>query len=60
MVDSHLSSMMEIKKVLTPEQFAGYMALEKEKHMMKRHDRRESHEHGGDKLNKDDDADGQD
>ena len=38
MVDNHLNSLLEIKKVLTPEQFAGYMALEKEERMMKHHE----------------------
>ncbi len=35
MVDNHLNSILEVKKILTPEQFAGYMALEKEEDMMK-------------------------
>ncbi len=72
MVDQHLSSILEIKKVLTPEQFAGYMALEREEDMMEHHGHhhpgpkdgmdkdRESHEHWGDKSNKDDEPDGQD
>ena len=29
MVDDHLNAIMDIKKILTPEQFAGYMALGK-------------------------------
>jgi Spy/CpxP family protein refolding chaperone len=37
MVDNHLNSLLEVKKILTPEQFAGYMALTKERRMMKRH-----------------------
>ena len=36
MVDDHLNSILEIKKILSPEQFAGYMALKKEK-MLKKH-----------------------
>ena len=35
MVDNHLNSILEIKKIMTPEQFAGYMALEKEEEMMR-------------------------
>ena len=34
MVDNHLNSILEIKKIMTPEQFAGYMALEKAERMM--------------------------
>jgi len=34
MVDNHLNAILEIKKILTPEQFAGYRALEKAKKMM--------------------------
>jgi len=34
MVDNHLNSILDIKKILTPEQFAGYMALEKARKMM--------------------------
>jgi len=30
MIDNHLNSILEIKKILTPEQFVGYMALEDE------------------------------
>jgi Spy/CpxP family protein refolding chaperone len=33
-VDSHLNSILEIKKIMTPEQFAGFMALKKEKELM--------------------------
>ncbi len=33
--DNHLNSLLEIKKILTPEQFAGYMALEKEEKLMR-------------------------
>jgi Spy/CpxP family protein refolding chaperone len=35
-LDNHLNDLLAIKKVLTPEQFAGYMALKKES-MMKKH-----------------------
>ncbi len=35
MVDNRLNAVMEVKKILTPEQFAGYMALKKERMMMK-------------------------
>jgi len=34
MADNHLNSLLEIKKIMTPEQFAGYMALKKEKELM--------------------------
>jgi len=65
MVDNHLNSLLEIKKVLTPEQFAGYMALEKAKQMMMHkghgkfdhHDgmgkNGDEHKHWGDDSNKD-------
>jgi len=33
-VDNRLNSILAIKKLLTPEQFAGYMALEKERMLM--------------------------
>ena len=61
MTDMRLNSLMEIKKVLTPEQFAGYMALKKEKSLMMMHKMggqfghrggwdkdRDGHKHGGD------------
>jgi Spy/CpxP family protein refolding chaperone len=60
MVDDHLNDILEIKKILSPEQFAGYMALKKER-MLKRHmmghERfghkdgfgKDGHEHWGDK-----------
>ena len=35
MVDNHLNSILEIKKIMTPEQFAGYMTLKKERKLMK-------------------------
>ena len=38
MVDNRLNSILEIKKVMTPEQFAGYMALEKVEKLMKHHE----------------------
>lgn len=69
-VDNHLNSILEIKKIMTPEQFAGYMALEKESKMKKSmmgHDKfghkdgfgkdRDGHEHGGDKKDKNEDND---
>jgi Spy/CpxP family protein refolding chaperone len=37
MIDNHLNFVMSIKKLMTPEQFAGYMALEKEGMMMGQH-----------------------
>ena len=37
MADNRLNSLLEIKKIMTPEQFAGYMALEKERKLMARH-----------------------
>ena len=39
MIDNHLNLILEIKKILTPEQYAGYMALEKSEKlkMMHRH-----------------------
>jgi Spy/CpxP family protein refolding chaperone len=37
MLDSHLNSILAVKKIMTPEQFAGYMALKKEKKLMMRH-----------------------
>jgi len=35
LVDDRLNSTLAVKKVLTPEQFAGYMALKKERKMIK-------------------------
>jgi Spy/CpxP family protein refolding chaperone len=49
MVDNHLSSMLEIKKILTPEQFAGFMALEKAKKFMMH---KGHHKSWGDKSDK--------
>jgi len=46
MLDNHLNSIMEIKKILSPEQFAGFMALEKQEQMMK-------HEHHKGMMGKD-------
>jgi len=37
MVDNHLNDLLAVKKVLTPEQFAGYMALKKEHQLKRRH-----------------------
>lgn len=57
LVDDRFNSILAIKKILTPEQFAGYMALKKEKqlkkHMM-------GHGKFGDKSDKDHDSDSQD
>ena len=59
MVDAHLNSLLDIKKLMTPEQFAGYMALEKEehmkKHMMMGHGKfGDMHKHWGDKKDEGD------
>jgi len=35
MADNHLNSVLEIKKIMTPEQFVGFMALQKERKLMK-------------------------
>ena len=43
MIDSHLSSLLDIKKIMTPEQFAGYMALEREELMIDGHDAKMGH-----------------
>jgi Spy/CpxP family protein refolding chaperone len=72
MVDNRLNSILEIKKILTPEQFAGWMALEKQEDMMKHkgHDKfghknwsgkdGEGNKHWGDKSDKNHDPDDQD
>jgi len=72
MIDDHLNFILEIKKIMTPEQFAGYMALEREEDMMKfeghhHFDHRDGfgkegngHEHWGDKADKDHNPDGND
>jgi len=39
MADNRLNSILAIKKFMTPEQFAGWMALEKEEMLMKHHGR---------------------
>jgi len=52
MVDNHLNAILEIKKILTPEQFAGYMALEKEEHMKMGHHKM-GHKHWEGKSDKD-------
>lgn len=67
MVDNHLNSILGIKKILTPEQFAGYMALKKEKMLkmkMMGHDKsghkcgfgkdRDGHKNWGDKQDEGD------
>ncbi|MBF0571084.1 MAG: Spy/CpxP family protein refolding chaperone [Candidatus Omnitrophica bacterium] len=69
MVDNRLNSILDIKKILTPEQYAGYMALKREKELMMHmgHDKfghkdgfgkdREVHKHWGDKPDEDNDPD---
>ncbi|MDE2010296.1 MAG: periplasmic heavy metal sensor [Candidatus Omnitrophica bacterium] len=47
LLDEHLNSILAVKKVLTPEQFAGYMALKKERQIMVMHRMHESFEHKG-------------
>jgi Spy/CpxP family protein refolding chaperone len=37
MVDNHLNLILETKKILTPEQYAGYMALERAERLEHRH-----------------------
>jgi len=65
-VDAHLNNILDIKKLLTPEQFAGYMALEKEEDMMKEFHHGfehkdwsakegDEHRHWGNKSEKDED-----
>ena len=64
MADNHLNKLLEIKKVMSPEQFAGYMALEKEEDIMKHEGRqkfdhkdgfgKDGHEHWGDKQGQED------
>jgi len=53
MVDGRLNSLLEVKKLLTPEQFAGYMALTEAKRMMMhahgKFGRMDGHKHWGDK-----------
>jgi len=41
MADDRFNSLLATKKILTPEQFAGYMALEKQEKLMRRHEGRE-------------------
>jgi Spy/CpxP family protein refolding chaperone len=60
MVDNHLNSLLAIRKILTPEQFAGYMALESARKMMMHHGHGSfdhkggnMHKHWGDKSDKD-------
>jgi len=38
MLDDRLNSILAVKKILTPEQFAGYMALEKARKLMMHHE----------------------
>jgi Spy/CpxP family protein refolding chaperone len=66
MEDNSLNGILAIKKIMTPEQFAGYMALKKEK-MMKMHGRHQfshsmtkdgdEHKNWGAKSDKDQDSD---
>jgi len=68
MADNHLNSLLEIKKIMTPEQFAGFMTLKKEKEL-KGHQRHqfghkgawgkqgEEHKDWGNKGDKDQDND---
>ncbi len=71
MLNNHLNSLLEIKKILTPEQFAGYMALEKARKMMMHEHHKfghmggfgkdgEGHKHWGDQGNDKDHDDDQD
>ncbi|MDE2027188.1 MAG: periplasmic heavy metal sensor [Candidatus Omnitrophica bacterium] len=46
MVDDHLNGILAVKKILTPQQFAGYMALKKERQMKMMHRMHERFEHG--------------
>ncbi len=52
MADNHLNMLLEIKKIMTPEQFAGYMALKKERELMMRDGH--GHKHWGDKQDEGD------
>ena len=58
-LDDHLNSLLEIKKILTPEQFTGFMALKREREMMMHHGPKgdfshlECQKHEGDKADKD-------
>ena len=53
MVDNHLNALLDIKKILAPEQFAGYMALQKAKKLMMHGDHgKMGHKHWGDKEGK--------
>jgi Spy/CpxP family protein refolding chaperone len=74
MVDNHLNSLLEIRKILAPEQFAGYMALKKERELIKKHMMEhdkfghkggfdkdgDGHEHWDDQGDRDHSSDGQD
>ena len=57
MVDNYLNNLLAIKKVLTPDQFTGYVVLTKEREMMRHFgphegfDRMQAHKHWGDKDN---------
>jgi len=60
MVDNRLNSLLAVKKVLTPEQFAGYMALMKEKKMEMMHKRIHGKFEHKDGWNKDGHQEGKD
>lgn len=64
MADSDLNSTLEMKKIMTPEQFAGLMTLKKERKLMgqehhqsakkcDRCKRKDAHKHGGNKGDED-------
>lgn len=57
MADDNLNSLLAVKKVLTPEQFAGYMALKKAKKMMMHHRHGFGKAHDGDKDHSDEGQD---
>jgi hypothetical protein len=63
MLDNHLNSILTIKKIMSPEQFTGYMALKKEKELKMHHGPkdgfgkgRDGHDHWGDKGKKEDEG----
>jgi Spy/CpxP family protein refolding chaperone len=49
MADSHLNGLLEVKKIMSPEQFAGYEALRKAKAMMMGRHKFSRHMDGGKK-----------
>jgi len=70
MADNQLNTFLAIKKILTPEQFAGYMALKKERELMMHdgHNKfghkdgfdKDGDKHWGDRADKDHDPDDKD